>query len=127
VVVVAEGAKPKANTMKTPERNLDAYGHEKLGDVAHAIAPEISARTGFETRVVQLGYIQRGGTPTSYDRVLSTRFGLAAVDAVHARKFGQMVVLKAGQIETADMSITANQTRTIDLKLFADVAATFFG
>ena len=127
VVVVAEGAKPKPNTMKIPERKLDAYGHEKSGDIAHAIAPEISARTGFETRVVQLGYIQRGGTPTSYDRVLSTRFGLAAVDAVHDKKFGQMVVLKAGQIETADMSITANQTRTIDLKLFADVAATFFG
>ena len=113
--------------MIIPERKLDAYGHEKLGDIAHAIAPEISARTGFETRVVQLGYIQRGGTPTSYDRVLSTRFGLAAVDAAHDKKFGQMVVLKAGQIETADMSITANQTRTIDLKLFADVAATFFG
>ena len=127
VVVVAEGAKPKPNTMKIPERKLDAYGHEKLGDIAHAIAPEISARTGFETRVVQLGYIQRGGTPTSYDRVLSTRFGLAAVDAVHNKKFGQMVVLKAGQIETADISVTANQTRTIDLKLFADVAATFFG
>jgi 6-phosphofructokinase 1 len=113
--------------MKIPERKLDTYGHEKLGDIAHAIAPEISARTGFETRVVQLGYIQRGGTPTSYDRVLSTRFGLAAVDAVHNKKFGQMVVLKAGQIETADMSVTANQTRTIDLKLFADVGATFFG
>ena len=127
VVVVAEGAKPKPNTLNLPERKLDAYGHEKLGDIAHVIAPEISARTGFETRVVQLGYIQRGGTPTSYDRVLSTRFGLAAVDAAHSKKFGQMVVLKAGQIETVDMSITANQTRTIDLSLFADVAATFFG
>ena len=127
VVVVAEGAKPKPNTLKMPEGKLDAYGHEKLCDIAHTIAPEISARTGFETRVVQLGYIQRGGTPTSYDRVLSTRFGLAAVDAVHNKKFGQMVVLKSGQIESVDMSITANQTRTIDLNLFADVAATFFG
>ncbi|MFM8854580.1 MAG: 6-phosphofructokinase, partial [Acidimicrobiaceae bacterium] len=69
----------------------------------------------------------RGGTPTSYDRVLSTRFGLAAVDAVRNKKFGQMVVLKAGQIETTDMSVTANQTRTIYLKLFADFAATFCG
>ncbi|MFM8001166.1 MAG: 6-phosphofructokinase, partial [Actinomycetota bacterium] len=65
--------------------------------------------------------------PTSYDRVLSTRFGLAAVDAVHEKKFGQMVVLKCGRIETASMSATANQTRTIDLDLFNDVAATFFG
>lgn len=127
VVVVAEGAKPIPGTLNLPERVKDSFGHEKHGDIAHVIAPEISARTGFETRVVQLGYIQRGGTPTSYDRVLSTRFGLAAVDAVRDKKFGQMVVLKAGQIETVEMSITANQTRTIDLSLFADVAATFFG
>jgi len=127
VVVVAEGAKPKPGTLVLPPRVNDAYGRERLGDIAYAIAPEISARTGFETRVVQLGHIQRGGTPTSYDRVLSTRFGLAAVDAVHKKKFGQMVVLKCGRIETASMSATANQTRTIDLDLFNDVAATFFG
>ncbi|MFM8901902.1 MAG: 6-phosphofructokinase [Actinomycetota bacterium] len=127
VVVVAEGAKPKPGTLVLSPRVNDAYGREKLGDIAYAIAPEISARTGFETRVVQLGHIQRGGTPTSYDRVLSTRFGLAAVDAVHEKKFGQMVVLKCGRIETASMSATANQTRTIDLDLFNDVAATFFG
>ncbi|MFM8835324.1 MAG: 6-phosphofructokinase, partial [Actinomycetota bacterium] len=122
VVVVAEGAKPKPGTLVLSPRVNDAYGREKLGDIAYAIAPEISARTGFETRVVQLGHIQRGGTPTSYDRVLSTRFGLAAVDAVHEKKFGQMVVLKCGRIETASMSATANQTRTIDLDLFNDVA-----
>ena len=127
VVVVAEGAKPKPGTLKMPARVLDAFGHEKLGDIAHAIAPEITARTGFETRVVQLGYIQRGGTPTSYDRVLSTRFGLAAVDAVHNKEFGSMVALRSGEIKCVDMSATANQTRTIDLALFADVAATFFG
>ena len=127
VVVVAEGAAPKPNTLKMPERIIDAYGHEKLGDIAHVIAPEISTRTGFETRVVQLGYIQRGGTPTSYDRVLSTRFGLAAVDAAHDKAFGEMVVLNRGAIARVDMAITAGQTRTIDLALFADVAATFFG
>jgi len=76
---------------------------------------------------VQLGYIQRGGTPTSYDRVLSTRFGLATVDAVHNKEFGSMVALRCGEIKNVDMSATANQTRTIDLALFADVAATFFG
>lgn len=127
VVVVAEGAKPKPNTLKMPSRDNDFYGREKLGDIAHVIAPEISALTGFETRVVQLGHVQRGGTPTSYDRVLSTRFGLAAVDAVHNKKFGQMVVLKSGEIDLAPLSVTANKTRTIDLALFADVAATFFG
>jgi len=127
VVVVAEGARPKPGTLVLPARKLDRYGHEQLGDIAHAIAPEISARTGFESRVVQLGHIQRGGTPTSYDRVLSTRFGLAAVDAVHDKAFGDMVVLKCGAIERVSMSVTSGQTRTIDLALLDDVAATFFG
>lgn len=127
VVVVAEGARPKPGTLVLPARKLDRYGHEQLGDIAHVIAPEISARTGFESRVVQLGHIQRGGTPTSYDRVLSTRFGLAAVDAVHDKAFGDMVVLKCGAIERVSMSVTSGQTRTIDLALLNDVAATFFG
>lgn len=127
VVVVAEGARPKPGTLVLPARKLDRYGHEQLGDIAHVIAPEISARTGFESRVVQLGHIQRGGTPTSYDRVLSTRFGLAAVDAVHDKAFGCMVVLKCGAIERVSMSVTSGQTRTIDLALLDDVAATFFG
>ena len=127
VVVVAEGARPKPGTLVLPARKLDRYGHEQLGDIAHVIAPEISVRTGFESRVVQLGHIQRGGTPTSYDRVLSTRFGLAAVDAVHDKAFGDMVVLKCGAIERVSMSVTSGQTRTIDLALLDDVAATFFG
>ena len=127
VVVVAEGARPKPGTLVLPARKLDRYGHEQLGDIPHVIAPEISARTGFESRVVQLGHIQRGGTPTSYDRVLSTRFGLAAVDAVHDKAFGDMVVLKCGAIERVSMSVTSGQTRTIDLALLDDVAATFFG
>ena len=127
VIVVAEGARPKLGTLVLPARKLDRYGHEQLGDIAHVIAPEISARTGFESRVVQLGHIQRGGTPTSYDRVLSTRFGLAAVDAVHDKAFGDMVVLKCGAIERVSMSVTSGQTRTIDLALLDDVAATFFG
>ncbi len=127
VVVVAEGAKPKPGTLKLPMRIDDIYGREKLGDIAHVIAPEISARTGFESRVVQLGHIQRGGTPTSYDRVLSTRYGLAAVDAVHDKAFGEMVLLNSGAISRVSMAVTAGQTRTIDLALFADVATTFFG
>ena len=127
VVVVAEGARPKPGTLVLPARKLDRYGHEQLGDIAHVIAPEISARTGFESRVVQLGHIQRGGTPTSYDRVLSTRFGLAAVDAVYDKAFGDMVVLKCGAIERVSMSVTSGQTRTIDLALLDDVATTFFG
>ena len=131
VVVVAEGAKPLAsvgdNALVLPDRQRDLYGRERLGDIAHVIAPAISARTGYDSRVVQLGYVQRGGTPTSYDRVLATRFGLAAVDAVRDGAFGQMVVLRGDRIERESMSVTAGKIRTIDLALFDDVANTFFG
>ena len=131
VVVVAEGAKPLSelgdNELVLPERQQDLYGRERLGDIAHVIAPAISARTGYDSRVVQLGYVQRGGTPTSYDRVLATRFGLAAVDAVRDGAFGQMVVLRGDRIERESMSVTAGKIRAIDLALFDDVANTFFG
>ena len=131
VVVVAEGAKPVSglgdNALVLPDRQYDLFGRERLGDIAHVIAPAISARTGYDSRVVQLGYVQRGGTPTSYDRVLATRFGLAAVDAVRDRAFGQMVVLRGDRIERESMTVTAGKIRTIDLALFDDVANTFFG
>jgi len=131
VVVVAEGAKPlsglEGDGLILPDRQYDLYGRERLGDIAHVIAPALSARTGYDSRVVQLGYVQRGGTPTSYDRVLATRFGLAAVDAVRDRAFGQMVVLHGDRIERESMMVTSGKMRTIDLALFNDVANTFFG
>lgn len=131
VVVVAEGAKPLSgledSELVLPERQQDLYGRERLGDIAQVIAPAISARTGYDSRVVQLGYVQRGGTPTSFDRVLATRFGLAAVDAVRERAFGQMVVLRGDRIERESMAVTAGKIRTIDLALFDDVGNTFFG
>lgn len=127
LVVVAEGARPTAGTLEVPKPKLDKYGREMHGSISQIIAPELSRLTGFESRVVQLGHVQRGGTPTSYDRVLSSRFGLAAVDAVLAKAFGEMVVLKCGQIERVSMRVTRGKTRTIDLALFNDVAASFFG
>ena len=131
VVVVAEGAKPLSGLgsdgLILPDRQYDLYGRERLGDIAHVIAPALSARTGYDSRVVQLGYVQRGGTPTSYDRGLATRFGLAAVDAVRDRAFGQMVVLHGDRIERESMMVTSGKMRTIDLALFNDVANTFFG
>ena len=131
VLVVAEGAKPRPGTMTMPEVPLDSLGREVYGNVAHsvayAMAPEIARLTGYEARVVQLGHVQRGGTPTAYDRILSTRFGLAAVDAVLDRAWGDMVVLRSGRIERAPMALTRGQSRTIDLELFSDVASTFFG
>lgn len=127
VVVVAEGAIPKAGTLVVPERRQDRYGNEVLGDIAHFVAPELSARTGYESRVVQLGHIQRGGTPSAYDRVLATRFGMAVVDAVHDGAFGDMVVLRCGKIERESMTVAQGKTRTVDIDLFNDVAATFIG
>jgi 6-phosphofructokinase 1 len=117
VVVVAEGATPRDTSQ------ADLY----KGNVSAMIARELQARTGYEARLVQLGHLQRGGTPTSYDRVLATRFGLAAVDACANKEFGQMVVLRCGEISRASMKVTSGQTRTINLDLYRDVVASFVG
>ena len=117
VVVVAEGATPRDTSQ------ADRY----KGNVSAIIARELHARTGYEARLVQLGHLQRGGTPTSYDRVLATRFGLAAVDACVNEEFGQMVVLRCGEISRASMKVTSGQTRTINLDLYRDVVASFVG
>src|SRR5919202_3730652 len=94
IVVVAEGAKPKEGSMDVPSAgDVDEFGHARLGGIANAVAGEIERGTGFETRVTILGHIQRGGTPTAFDRVLATRFGIAAIEAVHDGAYGQMVAL----------------------------------
>jgi 6-phosphofructokinase 1 len=98
IVVVAEGALPKPGTIRIPGREVDVYGHERLGGIANLLASEIEQRTGIESRVTILGHVQRGGTPTAFDRVLATRFGMAAIDAVHDGAFGQMVALQADRI-----------------------------
>ena len=98
VVVVAEGAIPKPGTIEVPEREIDIYGHRRLGGISNLLAKEIESRTGFESRVTILGHVQRGGTPTAFDRVLATRLGMAAIDAVHDARFGQMVALQGDRI-----------------------------
>jgi 6-phosphofructokinase 1 len=127
IVVVAEGAKPKAGTLEIPPPVIDKNGHAYNGDVSRVIASELEARPGYESRLVQLGHVQRGGTPTSYDRVLATRFGLAAVDACVNKEFGQMVVLRSGEIKRESMKVTSGKTRTINLDLYNDVVASFVG
>jgi 6-phosphofructokinase 1 len=127
IVVVAEGAKPKPGTLDIPLPTIDKNGHAYNGDVSRVIASELEARTGYESRLVQLGHVQRGGTPTSYDRVLATRFGLAAVDACVKKEFGQMVVLRSGEITRESMKVTSGKTRTINLDLYNDVVASFIG
>lgn len=104
VVVVAEGAIPRPGTIEVPERDIDIYGHRRLGGIANVLAHEIEVRTGFESRVTILGHVQRGGTPTAFDRVLATRFGMAAIDAVHAGSFGQMVSLQGNRIELVPLA-----------------------
>src|SRR2546423_10303610 len=98
IVVVAEGAAPKEGTLQVVSGDVDQFGHVRLGGIGNVLAPEIEKRTGFESRWTILGNIHRGGTPTAFDRVLATRFGIAAIEAVHEGAFGQMVALHAGQI-----------------------------
>jgi len=126
IVVVAEGAESKPGTLELTDKVYDKFGHVRLGGVADVIAREIGERTGFETRVVMLGHVQRGGTPTAFDRVLSTRFGVAAIDLVHQSGWGQMVVARGSEIVPAPLELTVGQTRSVDVSLYRDVAEVFF-
>jgi ATP-dependent phosphofructokinase / diphosphate-dependent phosphofructokinase len=125
IVVVAEGAAPKAGTLDIEPRTYDRFGHVLLGGISDVIAREIAERTGFDTRVVMLGHVQRGGTPTAYDRVLCTRFGVAAINLVHDRGWGQMVVARGSEIVPAPLSLVVGKSKTVDRTLF-DVAQVFF-
>jgi 6-phosphofructokinase 1 len=98
IVVVAEGARPKPGTLEMSEPEIDEYGHQRLGGVGYVVAKEIEGRTGYETRVTVLGHVQRGGQPTAFDRVLCSRFGVAAIEAVHDGAFGAMVALNSNHI-----------------------------
>ncbi len=126
IVVVAEGAKPKEGTLALQSGEVDAFGHVRLGGIGQLIAEEIEKRTGFETRVTVLGHIQRGGTPTAFDRVLATRFGVAAIDAVHDNGFGEMVALQSGSIVRVPLDAAVGELKTVDPEL-VDVAEVFFG
>jgi ATP-dependent phosphofructokinase / diphosphate-dependent phosphofructokinase len=127
IVVVAEGALPAEGTLTLASREVDEFGHPRLGGIANVLAGEIEQRTGYETRVTILGHIQRGGTPTAFDRVLATRFGVAAIDAVHDRAFGQMVALQADQVVRVPLSDAVKELKTVDHELLHDVAEVFWG
>jgi 6-phosphofructokinase len=126
VVVVAEGATPKAGTISVASGEVDAFGHARLGGIGNTLASEIEQRTGFETRATILGHIQRGGTPTAFDRVLATRFGVAAIDCVHDGDFGKMVALQSGRIVRVALSEAVSELKTVDPELVA-VAEVFYG
>jgi 6-phosphofructokinase 1 len=127
IVVVAEGAVPKEGTLALVSREVDQFGHVRLGGIANTLAEEIEKRTGFETRVTILGHTQRGGTPTAFDRVLATRFGVAAIDAVHAGAFGQMVALRADRIIRVPLDDAVAELKTVDPELLHGVAEMFYG
>ncbi len=126
IVVVAEGAKPREGTLSVRSGELDQFGHERLGGIGSLLAAEIENRTGFESRVTILGHIQRGGTPTAYDRVLATRFGVAAIEAVHDGELDTMVALRADHIVRVPLAEAVSTLKTVDPVLVHDVAEVFF-
>jgi 6-phosphofructokinase 1 len=126
IVVVAEGAVPQEGTMEIISNEVDQFGHVRLGGIGTTIAQEIEARTGFETRVTILGHVQRGGTPTAFDRVLATRFGIAAIDAVHDAAWGQMVALQGGEIVRVPLEEAVGTLKLVDPALYHGVAEQFF-
>jgi 6-phosphofructokinase 1 len=125
IVVVSEGSTPKEGTMELQSGEVDAFGHVRLGGIGTMLAEQIEARTGYETRVTTLGHVQRGGTPTAFDRVLATRFGVAAIDAVHDGAFGSMVALQGGSIVRIPLSEAVGELKLVDPELY-EVASVFF-
>ncbi len=126
IVVVAEGAMPKEGTLATTTGELDAFGHVRLGGIGERLAHAIEERIGFETRAIVLGHTQRGGTPTAFDRVLATRFGVAAIDAIHDGAAGTMVALRCGSIVRVPLSEATAELKLVDPEVY-ETASVFFG
>jgi phosphofructokinase-like protein len=126
IIVVAEGATPKEGTMATATGDVDAFGHVRLGGIGQLLADEVEKRTGKESRAVVLGHVQRGGTPTAFDRVLATRFGLGAIDAVQDGAYGQMVALRGTDIVRVPLAEATAELKTVPVERYAE-AEVFFG
>lgn len=126
IVVVAEGAKFNSGSNILQEEKLDSFGHVRLGGIGEILAQEIEKRTGYETRVSVLGHIQRGGTPTAFDRVLGTRFGVKAVELIKNKRFARMVALSGNKIVDVPIGEAVAALKTVDTELY-DIAKVFFG
>jgi 6-phosphofructokinase 1 len=126
IIVVAEGAIPKGGQMTVKDDHPDAFGHTRLSGVGDWLGRELEQRTGHEARTTVLGYVQRGGTPTARDRVLATRFGIRAIDAVKTGDFGQMAALRGNDIVLVPIADAVAQLKTVPPELYAE-ARTFFG
>jgi 6-phosphofructokinase 1 len=127
IVVVAEGAMPKPGTMDAPEYETDPFGRPRLGGISSEVARALEKATGYETRVVQIGHIQRGGTPNAFDRVLSTRLGIAAVTALHDGATHCMIALRNDDMVRVPLENVVGKIRHVDVSLYDDVATVFFG
>jgi ATP-dependent phosphofructokinase / diphosphate-dependent phosphofructokinase len=126
IVVVAEGAVPSESGEIVQSEELDAFGHVRLGGIGQWLAIEVERRIGKEARTVVLGHIQRGGTPTAFDRVLATRFGLHAIDAAHEGDFGKMVALRGTEIVRVPLSEATRELKTVPIERYQEVEV-FFG
>ncbi len=125
IVAVAEGAQLDSSDVKVEEK-LDQFGHVRLGGIGTILGELIEQKTGFETRVTVLGHIQRGGTPTAFDRVLGTRFGVKAVELIKEKKFGRMASLQGNKIIDVPLEDAVGVLKTVP-KDFYDMAKVFFG
>lgn len=126
IVVVSEGATLTNNALFTQEKKLDSFGHVRLGGIGQALGALIEEKTGFETRVTVLGHIQRGGSPTAFDRILGTRYGVKAYDLVKQEKFGTMTALRGTKVTAVSLNEATAKLKTMDME-FYDIAKIFFG
>lgn len=120
IVVVAEGAKPRAGSMQFEQGVKDIYGHERFAGVATQLSGELEQRLGKEARPVILGHVQRGGTPTAYDRVLATRFGWHAVEAAHRGEFGMLTALRGTDIVMVPLAEAVETLKTVPAERYAE-------
>lgn len=126
IIVAAEGAKPKGGLAVTQTNKVDDFGHARLGGIGQWVADQIEHHTEFETRVTILGHVQRGGTPTAFDRVLGSRFGIAAVELIQEKKFGYMVSLQGVKVLPVPIVKVLKGLRTLPAS-FYEKAKVFFG
>jgi ATP-dependent phosphofructokinase / diphosphate-dependent phosphofructokinase len=126
IVVVAEGATPKDGGLLTQHQTTDSFGHVRLGGIGIILEKEIEQKTGFESRTTILGHIQRGGTPLAFDRVLGSRFGVSAVDAISEGDYGKMVALRGTRIERVPLAEAVTEPKLVDAELY-ETAEVFFG
>ncbi|HUJ33646.1 MAG TPA: 6-phosphofructokinase [Solirubrobacteraceae bacterium] len=125
IVVAAEGATPKAGTMEVLTGDLDEFGHPRLGGIGVRLEHEIETRTGYETRATVLGHVQRGGTPTAYDRVLATRLGLAAIRGAHDGAWGMMASLQGNEIKLVTLAEAVAEVRRVPIEEYESLGVLF--